>query len=174
MKVIFLDIDGVINSERSFLASHHRLDTCASDDDGGVGAPYSIRLSKMTVDPIACGLINRILRRVDAYIVLSSTHRKHFDGMDGVELYLSQLGLDGARCVGVTPVLHKQRGEEIKHWLNERPYITHYAIVDDNTDMLSEQAEHFVQIDSAVGFSASDYQRVSEVLGEPDSSIILL
>lgn len=179
MKVIFLDIDGVANSERSFLASHHRVDAAAVVNDSDPEDSYTIRLAKMTVDPIAVGLINRILRRVDAHIVLSSTHRKHFEGSDDVKLqkiqrYLSQLGFDGERCIGWTPSLHKKRGEEIKHWLYERADVVDYAIVDDNYDMLPEQAKHFVQVNSAIGFSASDYRQVCNVLGEPDSSIILL
>lgn len=182
MKVIFLDIDGVINSERSFLGSMHRLDVVHLDDYMD-DESYTQRLARITRDPIACGLINRILKRVNAHIVLSSTHRKHFKDehfkdeatkLKKIQEYLSVLGIDGTRCIGWTPSLRKNRGEEIKHWIYEHPEVTHYVIIDDNSDMLPEQLANFVHVDSTVAFSASDYREACMILGEPDSSIVFL
>lgn len=177
MKVVFFDIDGVINSERSFLGGSHRLDVIHVDDYMD-DESYTQRLARITVDPIACGLINRILKRVDAHLVLSSTHRKHFKDeatkLEKIQEYLTVLGIDGQRCIGWTPSLHKKRGEEIKHWIYEHPEVTDYVIIDDNSDMLPEQLANFVHVDSAVAFSAGDYREACRILGEPDSSIVFL
>ena len=121
MKILFLDIDGVVNCETT--AQRHR---------GAIG-----------VDPYMAFLVARIVERTGCKIVLSSSWRYYPDACDEV-----------TRCVmpffDTTPKMpllggaeRKERGHEIKAWLDAHPEVERYAILDDNSDMLDEQMPHF-------------------------------
>lgn len=63
MKAIFLDIDGVLNSDRSFLA-YNTIE----------GNTYYDNLFAH-IDPIAVGLLNRLIDKSGAKNVFSTSHR---------------------------------------------------------------------------------------------------
>jgi len=54
------------------------------------------------------------------------------------------------KVIGKTPISkNRVRGEEIKKWLQEQKDLScnfkHYVIIDDDSDMLPTQIEHFFQ-----------------------------
>lgn len=173
MKIIFLDIDGVLNSDRSIIGGNYRMKLDADKYDD-----YRIKFTKSTIDPIGCELINTILREFpEVSLVLSSTHRMHYHGpnkLKDLQDYLTFLGIDGSRLIGYTDVLHKPRGEEIQKWLDEHPEVEAYAIIDDSNDMLIQQAGNFVRTDPAIGISAENYKSITRLFGKEDSRLILL
>jgi hypothetical protein len=168
MKVLFLDIDGVLNSDRSFLAhkldpllqwegrSHHQLDNC--------------------IDPVAVGLLNLVLRH-DVKVVVSSTHRKFFPQLPALKEYIRELGVQG-EVIGATPDLWKTpnidageatRGHEIDAWLSGHGAgFTHFAIVDDDSDMLAHQLPFFVHVNGRVGLDRDNLGRLQELLALPE------
>lgn len=174
MKIIFLDIDGVLNSDRSIIGGNFRMERDADKFDD-----YRIKFTKCTIDPICCDLINTVLREFpEASIVLSSTHRMHYeDGpnkLKELQDYLTFLGIDGSRLIGYTPRLHKMRGEEIQAWLDAHPQVESYVILDDSNDMLIQQAGNFVRTDPAIGISAENYKSITRLFGKEESRLILL
>ena len=173
MKILFLDLDGVLNSERSFLAGQTRLREYTDKDD-----PYFLKITTCTIDPIACDLVNRICRNMDVKIVVSSTHRKHFpDTSEKLSLlknYFDKLGVNGEHVIDWTLNLNTIRGEEIREWLLRHPETTQSVILDDSCDMLPEQlATNFVRCDSAVGMTAQNYRDVMTMFGYRDSGLII-
>ena len=162
MKIIFLDIDGVLNSERSFLAGSHKIATMPD-------VPYCEKVLLATIDPIAVDLVNKICEEVDAYIVLSSTHRLHCDTIDDVRDYLAAIGINRARVFSATPRLNTIRGIEIQTWIDDRPgTVTAYVIIDDSRDTTPGQiAEHFVHCDGLVGLDSHGYFNALRILGCP-------
>lgn len=176
MKIVFLDIDGVLNSDRSFVAM-------AGKDLGREGDGYITRITVTTIDPIAVGILNKILQQCDAHFVLSSSHRMNFDrGNDEVAIpemkeYLARLGIDVSRCLGRTPILHTSRGSEIAIWLENNKFnyfVDSFVILDDHADMLPEQHENFVRTDSRVGLTAENYREACRILGSPDDQPVFL
>lgn len=119
-KIIFLDIDGVMNSinERKL----HPED---------FGKMYGI-------DPKPVAILNDLVEKTGAEIVLSSTWR-----LD--ENYKEVMREAGINVIGRTPYLGGQiRGEEIDLWLKEHGSdVDLYAIIDDDSDMLPHQP-HFL------------------------------
>lgn len=175
MNIVFLDIDGVINSDRSFVAM-------AGKDLGRPDDGYITRMTVTTVDPIAVAIVNKILERADAKIVLSSSHRNNFDKDDEVALlqiqhYLIRLGLNGGRCIGRTPTYYIPRGGEIAIWLenNSLKYgVSNYVILDDHADMLPEQKDNFVQTDPSIGMSAKDYRDACRIFNVEDDRVAFI
>lgn len=174
MKLLFLDIDGVLNSEKY---SVWFVTTEAGKQfkrDGG----------HHFVDPNAVKRIVDFCTENDVKIVISSSWR--YGCVDDTIEYLK-----GFRdllpiipfIVGITPRLKytRVRGEEIEWFIKNRnmppiePYIRHYSydyffgkkredfrycIIDDDTDMLDNQKEQFVHIDNYYGITDEDINKM--------------
>jgi len=149
MKVIFLDIDGVLNSLRSCLALG--------------GRPHSARDWHL-FDQVAVGLLRRAIEETGAVCVLSSSWRVDIDRAPGG---LTALGeCLGVPFIGVTRRSRGQecRGHEIRDWLAAHEDVQNWAILDDSSDMLPEQMSHLVHVDLREGFSLANYRHLVAVL----------
>ena len=147
MKVLFLDIDGVLCTARS----HHA---------------YSSGNLWQYLDPVACRLIFKILQSTGAKIVISSDWR-HFHDKCSMESILMNAGFEivSFHEDWLTPSkLSASRGQEIGIYLRDHPEIKKYAIVDDNADMLTEQKPFFVQTDVVNGLTFQNYQDLMALL----------
>lgn len=145
MKVVFLDIDGVLNSHRTCIAF------------GGI--PHTTaRNGRATLDEVAIRLIGGIVRAAGAVVVLSSTWRKHADWLD----YGPALDLP---IIDRTPQGLGPRGREIADWLDDHPEVEQFAIIDDDSDMLPEQLPFFVHTNYADGFLFSNATNLADLMG---------
>ena len=176
MKIIFLDIDGVLNSGRSFIAFAKNAKAAEYEHD-----PYWSKITKATIDPVSVGLLNRVLEEFDAHIVLSSTHRMHFpegpEKLQQIKDYLKVLGIDGSRCIGYTPRFNAIRGDEIAYWIEEnkdRFPIDNMIILDDSSDFRPEQMEFHVHCEGGHGITEENYHQMTRLFGREDSGLVLL
>lgn len=129
MKIIFLDIDGVLN-----------LVPQGRDEYGAIFHTHFVTN------------LEKIISETGADIVISSTWRMG-NGLDGMQKMWQKRGLPGT-VIGVTPIMNTIRGEEIAEYLRENP-VDNYVILDDDSDMLFEQKRNFVQC--AGNYHHSDY-----------------
>lgn len=136
MKVIFLDIDGVLNHEQ-----HYKW-LMETDEPTPLQRvyPYS------EFNPKSCQLLNDIIKETGARIVVSSSWR--LDGIHRMNILFKYLGLPN--IYDITPSLCERfgslcRGKEIDKWLSEHPEVDKYVILDDDTDMLPKQISFFVK-----------------------------
>lgn len=140
MKVLFLDVDGVLNRQ---------------------GTKTRIN-GFMGLDPV---LVDRFVAWCRAHpevkIVLSSSWRLQSAFTDALRESLSDHGI---AWVDVTPHLKGHgRGLEIKHWLDLNPGHTHIAILDDMNDM-KPVGRFLVQTSEKHGVLDRHLQRVSKLL----------
>lgn len=118
-KIIFLDIDGVLNVIYQ-----------GRDKYGSLFHPHF-------EDNLA-----HIINETEADIVISSTWR--YSGLKVMQSMWRDRGLPG-NVIDVTPTIHDGvRGDEIDLWLRENQ-VDSYVIIDDDADMLPEQMNNFVQ-----------------------------
>jgi hypothetical protein len=146
MKVLFLDVDGVLNGA-------HTKEVCEWVDG---------RKCFTGVEPSKCELVRQIVRDSNCYVVLSSTWRKSA----GMLPYLwRNLGEDVClRRLGHTPHgLGGVRGDEIAAWLATHPGVTSYAILDDNDDM-AHLKDRLVQTNWMTGIQPEDVKRTVAML----------
>jgi histidinol phosphatase-like enzyme len=144
-KILFLDIDGVLNSNR----------TCVAFD----GYPHSFDGRDMgQFDHVAIGLIRQLCKATDCSVVLSSDWRLCSTAHETA----NALDLPVVDC---TPSLKGCRGLEINAWLAAHPEVATYAIVDDNDGMLESQMTRFVKTDAEVGLMLRDYVDLKRILG---------
>ena len=164
MKIIFLDIDGVLNSEASMIRKG-KFDFFNDNPD-----PEHIKW------------LNLIIEKTGAQCVISSTWR---NGCSSLMMwrFLYLLGFKG-KIIGNTPRLSDSyRGTEIKAWLNEhedketkyKDYpegsmcrihmgkVESFVILDDDSDMV-DLMPHLVEIDGRKGLTEEDALKAIEIL----------
>ena len=128
-KIIFLDIDGVLN---------------ASDDFGGRSKPNPKCSGFCGIATTKVKKLARIVNETGAEIVLVSSWKRHYeiyckDHMDIYGKYLhNKLRKQGLQIIDTTlryeklhSVPNEYRGTAIKQWLKDHPEVTNYIVLDD-------------------------------------------
>lgn len=152
MKVIFLDFDGVLNSERWEWKCRPKTDRLYDSD---------------AFDPAAVSLLNDLLEKTRAKIVVSSSWRR-FHSVLALKKLLEEVGVKG-EVIDMTPRylgVGKIRGDEIRHWLDEHADVTSFVILDDSDDM-EPVKDRLVLIDWRVGLTESGVTQAALVLNQP-------
>lgn len=150
MKVIFLDIDGVLNSR-------HRLLKQKKKDP-------SFKVNAFTVEDHKLKLLKHIVESTDSCVILSSSWR--FGKTGYLESLLSSYNIVvvGSTCDGVSLDYRDKRcktwyldeegngythdkGAEILKYINNHKKITNYVVLDDEEKYIEEwiPKEHFVK-----------------------------
>lgn len=156
MKVIFLDIDGVLNSEVFWTTQKQHIRKQLALEAGRTKDEAS---ALANIDPEGVARILKIVKETGAEIVVSSTWR--YD--DCLNYKLRFMGIP--HTYGITPWSRdRHRGSEIKEWLDEHPEVTNYVIIDDDNDMLDEQEPHFVQTSWYDGINDYNVEKAIEIL----------
>ena len=163
-KYIFLDIDGVLNSNDYFSSLEHmkRMNKLLEMEFNP-----SIAHGVSSIDPVAVKNLNQLVENTGAKIVVSSTWRfspnlPEVFKISGIE----------APIFSITPSSQSRiRGEEIQVWLDkkaESPYS--YVILDDDSDMLREQLPYFIQVNwMARGLSENDVKLATKILNKNET-----
>ena len=143
MKVIFLDFDGVITTLES----------------------------RWNIDSEKCKLVKRICDETGAKIVISSSWRKSnleytmkqfskesFLLYDYVIDVTKRLSISGSASITIP------RGVEILEYIESHDSITNYVILDDDTDMLLWQRNHFVHTNTYEGINEKNVEQAIKIL----------
>lgn len=140
MKVIFLDVDGVLNSARD-------------------------RFSTELVSEYHFDFLKELVDATGAKIVLSSSWRIGFNAMRQPERnLLAKLESRGLEVYDFTPIMTGTRGDEIREWLTTHP-VDSFVILDDEADMEEFRETNLVQTDMNVGLQESDIPKAIKILG---------
>lgn len=126
MKIVFLDIDGVLVTLESF-------------------TKYKTSGNHARAHPDCVSALNLILKATGARIVISSSWRAP-RRLGWFRLKFHEWGIHAAksRTIGMTPDLPryngliwlgKERGDEIQAWLDEHKGVESFVILDDDSDM---------------------------------------
>jgi hypothetical protein len=159
MKIIFLDIDGVLNCESAYRNGECQYQEWVWED--GRKDHYQrfcVRIKE---------LLNKLIDETGAKIVISSTWRH-----SGIEFMKKVWDIEemSGEIIGITPSMRAKgysipRGMEIAYYLNndlqfhhinwnevvqqeymDKSGVENYIIIDDDSDMLYNQRNHFVHV----------------------------
>lgn len=184
MKIIFLDIDGVLNHQKWYEKRHHTI----TQEEISSNHPF------YEFDPQSIKYLNHIIDKTGTKVVISSTWRSGRSVEDLQEL-LDKVGFIG-EVIGKTPNISAKlndedsiysvpRGCEIDWWLKkkgnfqrinwskevqqeyiDRSIVKNYVILDDDSDMLYGQREHFIKTPNSNGLTQKIAERVIKVLNK--------
>jgi hypothetical protein len=163
MKVLFLDIDGVLNSRRYYESDEWKQISSQLNSDSLKYSPHFL------IDRNSIALLNQLVQCVpDMKIVVSSTW-KRYGTYELTKGYLVQAGfLYPDSIIDYTPDLAEPkycRGDEVQWWLDKHSEVKSYCIVDDDDDMLCNQLNNLVQTSSRLGLTKEDCEKIRIKLG---------
>lgn len=165
-KIIFLDIDGVLNYTQWYISDRN---------------PGNLFGQEGEIDPECVKRIVDICNITGARIVISSDWRVSWPGC---RIRLENAGFPRGFIIDKTPehmmrMLTRRdymlmdddeiegcsRGGEIKEWVDTHEDTYDYVIIDDRIDFTDEQKRlHFVHVDSNVGFTDDDKAKALDIL----------
>lgn len=153
MNIIFLDIDGVLNTWRfqDYQVKHHECDSWNA---------------QFNFDPICMKNLKELIDKTNAYIVISSSWRDTDNGIKDICNNLKLYEIINDRYFSSTPLLKdKTRGEEIKEWLYMFSDMDiNYVILDDEND-IGDLEDRLVQCNDYYGFTKNELKKALELLG---------
>ena len=172
MKLIFLDIDGVFNSETYY---RQRKDFTPWDE--------SKEFDRNCVD-----VFNKVTGETGAKIVVSSCWRK--GSLNYLQTLFNMVNIHGD-VIGETPKLRGEsfsvpRGCEIEkmlrdvfhypvwEWEKEKGLICEvesYVIIDDDSDMLYKQRDNFVQTSHMYGLTELTANQAIKILNKVEKTV---
>ncbi len=157
MNTIFLDIDGVLNSERSMVAS-----TVLKPQQGYCS--YTERHYQQ-LDPVAINLLRLLVKEANAEIVISSSWRILYDSLDFFKRVFKQFDWHDAPVIGMTPITNSGfRGQEVEQYINTNDFFTGpHVIFDDDRDFFEHQP--LILVDAKYGLSYEHFAKAKEMLG---------
>jgi hypothetical protein len=156
MKVIFLDVDGVLNSEESRKDYNH--------DESWMWNEVAFSHLK---------LLKEIVDKTGAEIILSSSWRLYHPLHTGekritdplMNVLIDKMSSLNLSIKDVTPDLcGSWRGREIEKWLNDHPQVEKYVILDDDKDFLPEQKPYFINTTFKYGLTEELTKKAIEIL----------
>lgn len=159
MKIIFLDIDGVLNSSESFHENYLRK---LKEDRFSISKNYCFPLGHLSIPHIQ--RLNRIIEETNSSIVISSTWRNN--SLKDLRNWLSTKGfLFKDQIIDKTPNFHLSygRGYEIQDWLNNSSNVTNFVILDDDIDM-HHLLPYLVHTDQRYGLQEEETQLAIDLL----------
>ena len=144
-RVIFLDVDGVLNNGSWAMEMYDKGIRTYRDD--------------ILYEP-ALERLKRIVDATDAQIVVSSSWRQIPTAYKHLQEWLEMYGM---KVADITPYVGGCRGDDITAWFNRNPGEGSYVILDDEDDM-DGHMDHLVQTDFDVGLIDEDCERAISLL----------
>ncbi len=166
MNIVFLDIDGVVNTPLLDTEPFDLINGKTKKDGFYYGLAFPT--DKKLYNRQALMLLNKLCIENNAKIVISSTWKVL--GIDYLKELLVNSGLiDTIEVIDTTPYREDfklTRGNEIQAYLDNHPEVDNYVILDDEDRMLPSQQEHFVKINYYVGISIPDYEYAKSIFNK--------
>lgn len=192
IRVLFLDIDGVLNSSKFFTAIKGQEELPTTDEErqvirqlmphrdlpGDAKNKMSMRIDLRHLDREAVTRLNTITREPRVRVVVSSVWR-HSYTVRGLQILLESRGFVGT-ILDKTPQGWGERGQEIQEWLDGHqqecgfgytcpPFpgsVESVAILDDDSDM-GRWLPRLVKTDNKVGLQDADVMQALAFLNDP-------
>lgn len=163
MRIIFLDIDGVLNHNTFYRERQKKI----KDGTWDLVHPYS------KLDPDCVNLLGEFCQEYDMSVVISSTWRASRDVKKFNEIFSNYKF--PIPVIDITPSAHHKawvRGNEIHWWMQENEEIIgcryyqyrDYVILDDDSDMLYWQRNNFLKVDRFVGITPQTIFEMKKIL----------
>jgi hypothetical protein len=155
MRVLFLDIDGVLNSRLL-------VESVAWEPPLGTERDLDI------IDAYAISLLDHVVHETGAQVVVTSSWRATY-GLEALRSLLARRGFSGT-VLDMTPQLvGRLRSSEIERWLADHE-VESFAIVDDDEEAGSRWRSRFVHTTYETGLTREHALRLIALLSDGDEA----
>lgn len=185
IRILFLDVDGVLNSHKTQIVYGGTPFPGFDSNNGYVDHAEC-------TDLMAAELVNKVCASTGAVIVVSSSWRIG-STLSQLKTMMETLSINPDLIIGKTPALSGKRGFEIANFLervgteagrkslvdhghlsedvifNKNAFVQSYAILDDDSDMLETQKDNFVQTTFMEGLTCALTIDVGQILSQDDA-----
>jgi len=153
MNIIFLDVDGVLNSVNKLIEVYNKTHK-----------PHS--LYNYPFDERCLMNLQLLVRETNSKLVIISSWRKSIDGRSKLMRMLKEYNLEH-EVIGFTSNLNT-KVEEIKEYLSKLDYSVNFIILDDKSNM-EDLSPYLVNINSQVGLTE---ENVNEAILKLNNSFV--
>lgn len=166
MKVVFLDIDGVLNNDESWRIRQEYIDKYHK--------PCS------SIDELTVKRLSEIVNATKSKVVLSSYRRSDWkDGIENIKIWQSKelqklFDKYNIEILGITPCIPRTndpnekytswREYEINYYLDTHPEIDIFCVIDDEIKDLHTLEDYLVKTDTRYGLVDEDVPKAIEIL----------
>ena len=152
-KLLFLDVDGVLNNEKWAMEMW---------DD------YNIKVYNHNIlyQPSLVQL-RRIINATGATIILSSSWRRFPEARADLVRWLKMYEMEIDSDTPIINQKYRRRGDAISKWFEDHPGEYEYIILDDEDDM-AEHMAHLVQTDFYYGLTETEANAAIDMLNKHD------
>lgn len=164
MKLIFLDFDGVLNSQK-FL----RSDFFRKSIEGLTDAELYLLKYEYMLDPEAIKLVNDLVSRSDGLVIASTSHRTKYT-LGEINTMLKNRGatfeIKAKTPQGIPKKfsLSVDRGDEIQEYLSLlKETVEGFVILDDHNNM-AHLSDHLVLTSDRRGLTSEDVEDALKIL----------
>lgn len=150
--VVFLDFDGVVET------------IYWEKDDNNIWSLNTHKEGKTELNnKQAIGWLNELYNKCPYDVVITSTWRINMNKKELQNLLVFSGFNPKIKVIGLTPILHLQRGLEIQQWIDDNNFKGKFIIVDDDSDMC-HLLPLLIRTDCQLGFTIYDYQKALKIL----------
>ena len=181
--IIFLDIDGVFNSQEFYTKRYNQSQKLYKKILRKLVKKKQItreQYYKDQLDSDKIEIFNQLCIDTNAVVVVSSTWRKN-KTIEELQKILNDSGAT-FKIIDFTPYTGYERGTEISAWIKTNvnienfgiPYynFTDYVIIDDDSDMLLNQASHFFNTDNYTGMTPTTAYKIKRFFDNKCKTIL--
>lgn len=152
-KIVFLDIDGVLNSSLSLYAGCNN--------------------NKWSIDKNIVSAYKKFSEKHNLKTVIISSWREKVKNTQEMEkIIFDDCGIH-LNIHDLTPVLNKKRGFEVESYIRNNN-IKNYVIIDDQANFLDNQLDRFIKTDIALGMTIYNFKEIAEKLNIIDLELKFL
>lgn len=165
--LIFLDVDGVLNSVtwfhfRGTKEGKKRREFFFDNYDGRTALELHL------LEPECVSRVSELVHSIGAKVVVSSTWREG-SSPEHFETLFKELDAELPKntIIGLTPIMDEvdsfKRATEIDTWISENEYLGPYLILDDEDKFFDSQPSY--QTDNKVGITENDLTEIKKMIG---------
>jgi hypothetical protein len=167
MKFLFLDIDGVLNSD-VYMASSEYLDECKAIGVDPVGFEVVSKAHFLHIDPAAVKLVNSLVDKSGVKVILSSTWRTRYSIVEMNAMLAGRGATFKIEAVTPAKMSRRPREHDIAAFLTNTKSqgITPEAfVIIDDINEFSKYTKQFVQTTEANGITQENVDQALNILG---------
>lgn len=149
MNIVFLDVDGVINSQRKLIEVYE----LTHKPHSGYNYPFDERCLEN---------LKELIIETNSKIVITSTWRKDNEGKEILLSKLREYDLE-KDVIGFVPILNTLRGIEIEEYIKSLSHPINFVILDDDSDM-GELKDYLIKTNNKNGLTKKDTENAKILL----------